>query len=470
MATDLRVTSEVGYKKSISAFDAIGPQLETVLDLNGVRTNSTPLGVRVLSITTTTNYLIDTGTTSSAQTITISNIGTERLAISKIEFEKNGTIPRPEFGSDWFISSVTTGTNLVTYVTSIGIEAGSSKTFDLAYYGPRTGQFSNRIVITSNAPAINSRYVSFTFQDVQQLFSFRLIPLGYVTTSTRFSQITYHDFTTNYFNGTTSTMSYSLAGSSGFSITTSSVAGATVQFNNLTIGNVNGTYTATLTAITGGLTATATLSHTVNITPGLYAQYGTWISPAAPNNSIVGFSYDLIEGVKTLTIGIGGGADGSSSFLPTTLPLLLASNLSIQGGEFLNPYQYWSVVYRIPLDETARTYYTKNYLVKLQGNSYDRYFGDNLGNNSIFIVEDDGHGNLLIKINKLKEQLSDDDNFNITLQNLTRVLFYYSPIDIGGRYYQLGTPKGDGSQTDLFAGFNNDGSIRTYLVAYPTQP
>lgn len=470
MATNLKVTSEVGYKKSVSAFDAIGPQLETVLDLNGVRTNSTLLGVRVLSITTTTNYVIDTGTTSSAQTIIISNVGNERLAINKIEFERNGSVPKPEFGSDWFISSVTTNSNLITYITSVGIEAGGLRTFDLAYYGPRTGQFSNRIIITSNAPAVNSRYVSFTFQDVQPRFSFALSPKSYVTTSSIFDQATYHDFDVTYFNGTTSTMNYSLTGSPGFSITTSTLNNVKVQFLNSVVDNVTGTYTATLFAISAGSTATASLTHNVNIDFSIYAAYGSWISPAAPTNSIVGMSYDLIAGIKTLTIGIGGGADGSSSDLPTTLPLLLTSNLGIQGPQLLVPYQYWSTVYRIPLDGTARTYYTENYLVKLQGNSYDKYFGDNAGNFSVFIIEDDGHGNLLIKINKLKEELSEYPEFNITLQNLTRSLFYYSPIDIGGRYYQLDFPKGDGAQTDLFAGFNNDGSIRTYLVSYPTQP
>ena len=81
------------------------------------------------------------------------------------------------------------------------------------------------------------------------------------------------------------------------------------------IGTITGTYPDTITATfvpsdtnQSSVTETIPISYTLNIQN---QNLGTWISSQDQTNAIAGFSYDIIDGVKYLTIGFGMGADGS---------------------------------------------------------------------------------------------------------------------------------------------------------------
>lgn len=461
----LTVSSTVGFYNSTASIVGPRPFLETLVDLEGNIRQPQRFGTKVLTASTATSFLINRGNTSSFQTINLTNNGTEILTVKKLRFINDRMTPVVIYPDDWVRGSVV-------------IQPNVTRSFSLAYQGayvaarrsivPEPGTYSSAVEVYSDNDA-GEVYTILTSQEVTDVFNFSLTPTSFVTLSTRYSQITLHDVSINEFNGTTSSYNYNIVGSSGFSIYSTSSNLVQVQFENEKVNNLRGVYTATLNVSSGALTESTTFRHIVNVTSSRYAHYGSWVSSVSPYNCIVGMSYDLIDNVRTLTIGVGGGGDRSPSVVFNSAQFLLTENLGIKGPELVLPYTYWGTVYRIPIEAngTPKTYYSKNHLAKLQTVFYDSYFGENLAPGTLFIIDDDGFGNLSIRVNHLRT-LSSNNNLNATLQNLTRVFYYYSPVDVGGRYVQLGAPKGDGSQTDLFAGFNNNGSQVTYLVPYPT--
>lgn len=472
MSINLNVRSIVGFRNSTGAIVGPEPLVETITTLEGTPGVNKPKPRAILEVSTVTNYNFVRTTTSTSQTIYLKNSGSANLTIRAIGYTTEGAVPVPTYNTaTWVISGD---------IVSTVIPPNSTASFDLAYFSNRAGTFTNSVVILSDGfgssyivePGISPPsvvYRLFTTQEVQNTFYFRLSPPSRSTTSTVYSQNTLHTFNIVPVNGTTSSYAASLTGSSGFSIYSINTEQVRVLFSNAAVNNVTGTYTATLTlsAFGGAAVNTATISHNVNVDTDQYMHYGSWFSAVAPDNSVVGISYDKIEGIRTVTIGLGAGGDGGPNLLNGGQNFLLLANLGLQADEMLEPYRYWSRVYRIPLEAgKAKTYYSLNYRVKEQGVNYDRYFGENRGPESIFIVDADQYGNVVIKINRLRE-IPEDSATAATIQNLTRAFHYYSEADVGGRYTQLGIPTGDGTQTELFTGFGNDGSVITNLVSYP---
>ena len=134
-------------------------------------------------------------------------------------------------------------------------------------------------------------------------------------------------------------------------------------------------------------------------------------------------------------------------------------------------FLYWAEAYRIKLDGTARTYYTNDWCAKDGGVIFGTYrWGDFFGQpgsveaRSICVVTDDGNGNIGIKIPNYTQGTGDNGS-TITISNLTEAFHYYSTH---GRFTNLEpTPVGDGTQTHLFTGFDNQGNVQTILVTYP---
>lgn len=141
-----------------------------------------------------------------------------------------------------------------------------------------------------------------------------------------------------------------------------------------------------------------------------------------------------------------------------------------------SPYAYWLEVYRIKLSNTPSTYRSINYLIKdyspVTESGYGMRYGDFFGAagtslyQSMFLVTNDGFGNLNIAINpKLRSPSSASDN--TTLNYLSELYYYYS--ERAERLTNLDTgPIGDGSQTKVFTGFNASGQVQTRLAAFPT--
>jgi hypothetical protein len=155
----------------------------------------------------------------------------------------------------------------------------------------------------------------------------------------------------------------------------------------------------------------------------------------------------MIDGEKTLTIGVGMGGDGSPEYDAGGEIYLDMRNIGIGGDNMDNPYIYWAEAYRFRNlgTGTAKTYLSgakdddRVYLYQgkfTEERNYSYYFGSERSFGSMFIVQDDGLGNIVVSLNNLREH-SEDEEFNVTLDNLTRVFHYYSEKDIGGRIVNL---------------------------------
>jgi len=132
-------------------------------------------------------------------------------------------------------------------------------------------------------------------------------------------------------------------------------------------------------------------------------------------------------------------------------------------------YTNWSEVYRFPIlaNGTASTYYSSQYLVKswqlLDGYKY----GDRFNGNNMFIVVDDGSGNVTITVNP---------DFNTALGSsdptilYAKELFYYYSTRSWRVENIASAPEGDGTQTRWFRGFDLNGLVVTSLQNYPGSP
>ena len=102
---------------------------------------------------------------------------------------------------------------------------------------------------------------------------------------------------------------------SNFQIAATGAAGPTIQFYCGSLVNP-GSYTATLTLNLTDTISSKTAQVVVPITANLAfpADYniGVWQSAGSSYNSIVGASYDLIGGIRTITLGFAAGADGGN--------------------------------------------------------------------------------------------------------------------------------------------------------------
>ncbi len=117
-------------------------------------------------------------------------------------------------------------------------------------------------------------------------------------------------------------------------------------------------------------------------------------------------------------------------------------------------------------DPTGDITFTLDYQVKVTGTNYSSYFGDYFSEGAMFIVDDDGDGNVQIKLNHLRE-ISEDASINRTLTNLINGFHYYSEGDDPTRFANLEGPLPDGVTTRLFTGFYKNGHVVTGIVPIP---
>ena len=106
------------------------------------------------------------------------------------------------------------------------------------------------------------------------------------------------------------------------------------------LGDVVGTYTATLTVTfvpydynQSATTITVPITYNVNI-PNRHL--GKWLSAKARDNAVMGASYDIINGVRTITLGFGMGHDGGPQCQDGGARYATADILGING----DPYSF----------------------------------------------------------------------------------------------------------------------------------
>ena len=189
---------------------------------------------------------------------------------------------------------------------------------------------------------------------------------------------------------------------------------------------------------------------------------------------------------------------GANVFNPPTTLAAFALNITQAGGQSvwstLTPvrsgdvYPGWSEVYRIPLSSIGtgnkQTYYSGGYLVKATNPVFGQYnwqdfFGDyrhgSAGGGSLFVIDDDGHGNLKIRsqYKTISSGLTSQDQ---TLEQLQYITYYYDSLDFDSpqgqnfsnhsrRVHNLEDPVG--GTCHQFVGFNSEGAVQTIITTYP---
>jgi hypothetical protein len=371
--------------------------------------------------------------------------------------------------------------NGVATTSTFVLPAGTTSSIELAYYGTDVGDYSSFLQITNlnSDDSINTITV-FTSQIVlESTFDFMLSTSTFVnyTTILGSSNTIVIDVTPVY-NGipnpdSSLDFSTNLAGDAGWKYTTGTNQ-ITLTWDPDYINNSTGTYRSTLTVYSNEITHVIQNTSYVNIDYNKYKNLASWTSPAAPYNSIIGMSLDLVNGNKVLTIGVGTGGDGTPIYANGGDKFAEIYDLGFTASTIDVPYPYWAEVYSFTLTDNVATTQLSGekdpdgkfkYFVKPVADMapMGQYFGyeQSPGYGSMFIVDHDGVGNITIEINNLREP-SGDDQLDATLNNLTRAFYYYSGIDNPPRYYQLGGPVKDGTVGYLFRGFSASYSPGTF--------
>ena len=186
-----------------------------------------------------------------------------------------------------------------------------------------------------------------------------------------------------------------------------------------------------------------------------------------PATTLTGFALNIVQ-------------EGGQSVWSTLTPVRATA-----GGD---TYTGWSEVYRIPLSSVGtgakQTYYSGGYVVKTTNPVFGQYnwqdfFGNYskgaAGGGSLFVVDDDGYGNLKIRsqYKTVTAGLASEDQ---TLDQLQYITYYYDSLDFDSpqgqsfsnharRIHNLEDPVG--SNCRQFVGFNSDGVVQTVLTRYP---
>lgn len=482
MATSFDVNLTLG---SQLAFNIVGggtivggvPTIQTVHNLNGddfTTSSFTAFAGPLLRVNTLDDFITPVYTTSSMQTVYLTNVGSAVLTVTSLTYSFSDDVG-PRFFYPEGAALLGTGT--------ITILPGNTSTFEVSYRGTARGIYNNYFTLGSNS--IGGYYRVLTHQVIGINRGLDISPYGYTTSTSHYGQAQNFDYKVIPIYDNVPwpdwpvTVTSSIRGSSAWELKTNTATNTvSVKFNPNQVGNVNGTYISTLTVTANGGSIDVTNTGTISIDHAANKNLSTWTSPASHYNSIIGMSYDLYDNQRILTIGVGMGADGSPIYGDGG-NIYVDSNALGLGAETLDlPYAFWANVYRIPFTGAAQTYTSNDYIVKTtEGVDYSGYFGEYGEPGSMFIVQDDGYGSITVEMNHLRE-LSGDAEIDATLQNLTRAFYYYSGVDILGRYTPLPVDysapiASNTATTNLFIGFeynNRDkiAGINTSIVEVPT--
>jgi len=438
------IQSYIGFKRpdgaAVGGFSAPRPVLQTTETLDGATfaVTGATANSKMLYVPPLATFTYFPNTTSAPQVVTVINSGTQAVSLLG-----------------------TTSTNYDTdAVINIGalpasIPPGGSYTFNLSYYSANVGEYAESLLLVSNADS--PYYRIDTFQNVISAFNFRASPTSATFTTT-----------VPIVNGADDldsvlTFDASLTGSPGWTFTTGTNS-VNLFWDPDYVDNVNNTttgYTSTLAiSVVGAGSTTISNKAYVNIDYTKYRNLSTWYSAGAGNNSIIGISFDIFDGIKTVTIGVGSGGDGVPIYSEGGNIFTVLKNLYIGAGSIDKPYPYWATVCNIPLP-VAGTYLSgelndiglPKYVKKTtNGLNYADYFGFEQSVGSMFIVTYNGYDLVNIEINNLREP-SGNTAFDLTMANLTRAFHYHSTIDNPARYYQLEAAVPGDPRTRLFRGF-----------------
>ena len=485
---NINVTASLNYYYSTNQASPVGvnsplpTSVNTISNLNGGGGVVAAPTIRFAASPTSLTLTSNPNVSSSAQVITLTNNGTQA-------------------GKIWSATPTNSGASALFQAEGnpsypITIAPSGSQRFDLAYNGPNIGAFNNSVafVVDTDPDPITQVVTSSTLSVPTTLtiaavpFSFTLNPSSVSGTITT-NAITYTSFIINA-NSAFTTYSATINGGSfqsAWSVDLSNTSGPTVNFNPS--GLTNNTYTATLSVVVNGVTVTAPISIVVVIPAS--SNLGYWLGPMAANDAVIGVSYDIIEGLRYVTVGVGAGAIEPDGVTLTPwlnaggIPLIQnygLTNLRYDAGP---NYYYWSEIYKFPIlaNGTPATYQSINYMVKqgnLGGSTWTSFFGAGLSAQSLITCTDDGFGNVSLILNPNSSYTGNGDvDISITAYNYS--FYYFTDPNLITRYNNnvvasgYGSlpnngPTGDGTQTYLFTGFNASGKTQTSLLQFPVAP
>jgi hypothetical protein len=302
-STDIGISSTLRYWRSRNDVTPTGilspvPQATTTVDLaTGGAITPTPVVTKILAVSPSALlYNFTATTTSSYQTITLTNNGNTAMSVTNVNFQTGGSF------------TAVVPTPLTTPTT---IAAGASVTFDLAWYRATAALGTVSMIITSDDTVNTTKTIPITLYCAEPPFDFTLSPSSITIPKVDTYSVT-NAITIIPVNGSFGSYSAYLSGPVGpfgteaFTFT-NQPTGPYISFDP--IGKVNGTYTVNVNVTVNSITKTVPVTVTLNA-PQSY-NIGGWLGPQAYDNAVVGFSYDMIGGEKYLTIGIGVGSDGS---------------------------------------------------------------------------------------------------------------------------------------------------------------
>jgi hypothetical protein len=404
--TDFKTTYVVGNNGGISS-----QKPQTQLVSNYVSASPAPLA----------EFSFATGL-SDSQIVTLNNNSTLTCVVSDIILE-----------------GYTTGTITP---TSLSIPPHSNSAFAIQYAGTTPGYYKGTVRVLQNVNPLTL----FTEVNVGSV-----TPPKLITTITNTSVIT-QDFLVDHRGGDYNKFEVAFpdsnpAGFTYLDIVENSQDTFRVVFDP-TVIETNGTFQTTATVTIYPLDSSLDLidmhvpiSITTNVV--FYQGLGNWVSALGYDNSCLGLTYDIIGGIRYLTVGIGYGED-----------------LSIDDLQTENPTG-WETIYRIPINKgiASEILYTNDYLVSDVDN-IGNYFGIGNATGSILTVKN-YRGNLEIDLNILSNDSSDPDQQKV-LEGLEGAFYYHDETLYRNSQLLLADAS---NQTEYFTGFDVHGNTITDLVA-----
>lgn len=489
------ITSTIGYVKSTGTIVSAGVLIGNILDFQNNASILPDSPTKVLRIESeTTGFPIGTfycypNQISDAQKIIFANSGTTSMVITSLLFSADNAVPNIEYGPGWGSISTT-------------LEPSSSKYINLRYRGLDSfGDFINSITVGSDNDEgllriSTQQNVSYGFDWVVEPGSVNetIDEIGEPLERTFFITPTQRNID---FGAIINTLGVTSTHTGGWSVVNSSILNdighIKVRFDPDIVNNVSTSYEQTLVVVVNGIVKNIVNTATVAINTASYIHLVDWLSPISSHNSVIGMSYDVLNGQKVLTVGVGLGGDGTPIYDEGGAILLDLNMLGIYGHTLDYPFAHWAEVYQFRNlgTGTGRVMVSglKNadgdYVYKVKETDtlpYGEYFGNGGGKGSMFTIIDDGVGNLAITLNSLRDYYGDQD-FDETLDNLSRAFYYYSEADTGTRFtnlpqYPIDTSPSTGTvlapyyetRTRIFRGFTGYGNTWTTATSLVNIP
>lgn len=319
---NLNIYSTISYSYSIGTTGGVPtPERPQVISTSylGDAGDITPSLTRILTYSPSPvpTFGSSAGDYSSPQTITLTNVGNTSLTITGLSTSLSPGIPPLINSTSWS-------------TLPANIAAGGNATFVISYIGLTQGSFNTTIVIQSNADG-GTLVIPVSHVVSAPVFNFSLSPSSWSRTITAVGTVS-QKFTIIPTGGSYSsyTVGWRPGPITGFTFT-QGLDGPTVKFDSTILPN--GGYAPTLSVTVNGITRDVAISLTLSAPES--RNLGSWMSATAYYDAAVGMSYDIISGVRYLTIGIGASADGAPAVYQGGR-YLSATNLGINADSKYN--------------------------------------------------------------------------------------------------------------------------------------